>query len=55
MAKTFQFDYPTPELVKEYVDKFDNDNKTTVRISLRIVQLSSCIVSSQTTQTSMKC
>lgn len=26
MAKTFQFDYPTPELVKEYVDKFDNDN-----------------------------
>ena len=21
MAKTFQFDYPTPELVKEYVDK----------------------------------
>ncbi len=26
MAKTFQFDYPTPELVKEYVDKFENDN-----------------------------
>ena len=26
MAKAFQFDYPTPELVKEYVDKFDNDN-----------------------------
>ena len=30
MAKTFQFDYPTPELVKEYVDKFDNDNNRSV-------------------------
>ena len=62
MAKTFQFDYPTPELVKEYVDKFDNDKSmlislimtTIVRISLRIVQLSSCLISFQTTQSSTK-
>ena len=45
MAKTFQFDYPTPELVKEYVDKFDNDKAL----------LSNCLKNSRTTQNSMKC